>query len=113
MLNLLEKHKDVIKTFRVEHYDQEGESYRIKLEIVFINDSRLFFKEYLFSNGERKYAFNWVDAAGKLLYRWDNAPHWPDVITFPYHKHVEGQVLASRETTLEEILMVIAKELTP
>jgi hypothetical protein len=113
MLNLLEKHKDVIKTFRVEHYDQEGESYRIKLEIAFINDSRLSFKEYLFSNGERKYAFNWVDASGKLLCRWDNAPHWPDVITFPSHKHIEGQVLSSKETTLEEVLNIIAEELTP
>jgi hypothetical protein len=75
MLNLLEKHKDVIKTFRVERYDQEGESYRIKLEITFINDSKLFFKEYLFEKGDRKYAFNWVDASGKPLCRWDNAPH--------------------------------------
>jgi hypothetical protein len=113
MLNLLEKHKDIIKSFRIECYDQEGDSYRRRLEIVFINDSMLFFKEYLFSNGERKYAFNWMDAAGKLLCRWDNAPHWPDVITFPYHKHAQGQVLASKETTLEEILIIIAKELTP
>jgi len=34
-------------------------------------------------------------------------------MTFPHQKHAEEQVLASRETTLEEILMIIAKELTP
>ena len=27
-------------------------------------------------------------------------------MTFPYHKHVEGQVLASKETTLEDILII-------
>lgn len=113
MLNLLEKHKDIIKNFRVDCYDQEGDSYRIKIEISFLNDSRLFLKEYLFSNGERKYAFNWVDAAGKLLCRWDNAPHWPNMKTFPSHKHIQGKVLASKETTPEEILTIIAKELKP
>jgi hypothetical protein len=113
MIDLLEKYKDVIKHFRVERYDHEGESYRIKLEKTFINDSKLFFKEYLFDRGDRKYAFNWVDAAGEFLCRWDNAPHRPDVITFPYHKHIEGQVRASKETTLEEILKTIAGELKP
>jgi hypothetical protein len=30
-----------------------------------------------------------------------------DVIkAFPYHKHLEGKVLASKETTLEEILII-------
>lgn len=113
MLNLIEKHKDVIKAFRIDCYDQEGDSYRIKIEITFANNSRLFLKEYLFSSGERKYAFNWVDASGKLLCRWDNAPHWPNVKTFPSHKHIQGEVLASKETTPEEILTIIAKELRP
>jgi len=112
MLNILEKHKDIVKSFRVDCYDQEGDSYRTKIEIVFVNASKMFFKEYLFANGERKYSFHWVDAGGKLLCRWDNAPHWPDVETFPHHKHVEGRVLATRETTLEEVLAIIARELT-
>lgn len=111
MLNILEKHKDIIKNFRVDCYDQEGDSYRIKIEIVFINTSKLFFKEYLFANGERKYSFHWVDATGKLLCRWDNAPHWPSLKTFPSHKHIRGDVLASRETSLEEILAIIAEDL--
>ncbi|MCL4424159.1 MAG: DUF6516 family protein [Firmicutes bacterium] len=41
--------------------------------------------------------------------RWDNAPHWPEIETYPHHKHVniERNVLASSETDLKEVLSVI------
>ena len=34
-----------------------------------------------------KYHFHWQDAQGRLIRRWDNAPHHPEIDTFPHHVH--------------------------
>ena len=34
-----------------------------------------------------KYAFHWQRADGALIRRWDNAPHHPEIATFPDHLH--------------------------
>lgn len=34
-----------------------------------------------------KYRFYWQNESGKLIKRWDNAPHHPEIITFPDHLH--------------------------
>lgn len=44
------------------------------------------------------YAFHWERrAVDGTLYRWDNAPHHPEVATFPHHVHfgAEATVVAS------------------
>jgi hypothetical protein len=34
-----------------------------------------------------KYRFHWQDKEGKLIKRWDNAPHHPEIDTFPHQLH--------------------------
>jgi hypothetical protein len=34
------------------------------------------------------YSFQVRDASDRCLFRYDNAPHHPDLPTFPHHKHV-------------------------
>ncbi len=33
------------------------------------------------------YKFHWQDPQGRLIKRWDNAPHHPEVEGFPHHLH--------------------------
>jgi hypothetical protein len=33
------------------------------------------------------YKFHWQDSQGRLIKRWDNAPHHPEVESFPHHLH--------------------------
>lgn len=33
------------------------------------------------------YKFHWQDSQGHLIKRWDNAPHHPEVESFPHHLH--------------------------
>ncbi len=49
----------------------------------------------------------------KLISRWDNASHWKNINTFPYHKHIEkkSNVVFSTEVYLDEILGVIEKKI--
>ena len=55
-----------------------------------------------------KYRYHYEDHEGKMLFRYDNAPHHMEVETFPHHKHTaDGNVVASSEPTLQEILFEI------
>ena len=37
-----------------------------------------------------KYSFHWQQGDGTLIKRWDNAPHHPEIASFPHHVH-EGR----------------------
>ncbi|WP_443112710.1 toxin-antitoxin system TumE family protein [Desulfosarcina sp. BuS5] len=79
--------RERLQSFHVSLYDQEGERLRFKAQLTFTNDSKLFIKEYVFENKERKYAYHWTDTSGNLICHWDNANHWPGISTSPHHKH--------------------------
>lgn len=110
MLNLLKRYTPPVLSFQVELYEHESPILRFKATVAFTNGSRLRIKEYRFSDGSRKYAYHWETADGSLLARWDNAEHWPQIATFPHHKHLgtDNEVEASTETDLESVLKHIA-----
>ncbi len=67
MLDLLDQYSRIVKDFRVLSYERESETYRLKMEISFIDDSTLLLKEYIFENGVRKYSYHWADGCGALI----------------------------------------------
>ena len=48
-----------------------------------------------------KYRHHWQDRNGLLIKRWDNAPHYRSIDTFPYHLHdgAEDHVVSHPSTT--------------
>nr|VFK41855.1 MAG: hypothetical protein BECKSD772F_GA0070984_11075 [Candidatus Kentron sp. SD]VFK47761.1 MAG: hypothetical protein BECKSD772E_GA0070983_11055 [Candidatus Kentron sp. SD] len=62
--------------------------FRLKAQIVFRDGSLLHIRQIILGEAVYKYAFHWQDATGQLLCRWENAPHWPETVTHPHHKHV-------------------------
>jgi Family of unknown function (DUF6516) len=41
---------------------------------------------------QQRYRYQWMDPTKtKLRKRWDNAPHFPEIATFPHHIHVEQE----------------------
>ncbi|MHC1632048.1 MAG: toxin-antitoxin system TumE family protein [Methanotrichaceae archaeon] len=53
----------------------------------------------------RHYSYH-VQKEEKMVRRWDNAPHWPDMKTFPHHLHLgsEKKVSECREVFVEDVL---------
>jgi Family of unknown function (DUF6516) len=100
---------DIIRSYEVIQYEIADLNRRLKLKIVFANGTELYVRDSLLDGRQRKYAFHWQNESGRLIARWDNAAHWPEIDTFLHHKHVgeAGQVVASEGTTLEEMLAVI------
>jgi Family of unknown function (DUF6516) len=62
-----------------------------------------------------KYRHHWQDRAGRLIKRWDNAPHHPDVPSFPHHLHdgAEEQVVAHLPVDALHILTLIIQSIEP
>ena len=58
------------------------------------------------------YRFHWQDKEAKLVKRWDNAKHHPELKTFPYHMHVceDENVKESRSMDLWEVLRILESE---
>lgn len=106
---------DIIQSYEVVQYDVAGASSRLKISIVLNDSSELHVRDIVIDGQLRKYAFHWQDSVGHLLLRWDNAAHWPQINTYPHHKHVgeTGEVAASDAVTLEEVLAVIRKQMKP
>ena len=111
MLDLIDRYKQFIKFFHVLLFEQEGEGFRFKAQVIFTDSSKLFIKEYLFENRERKYSYHWSDSSGDLICRWDNANHWVDIATHPHHKHIGNDVFESIETSIEDVLPIICDKL--
>ncbi|MDY7032491.1 MAG: DUF6516 family protein [Thermodesulfobacteriota bacterium] len=83
------------------------------MELALKDDSKLAIKDYLFLDGNRKYAYHWQNKEGNLLIRWDNAGHWKDISTFPHHKHVEKveNVEDSNVRNVDQALEFISKRI--
>lgn len=106
MLHLLDMHAVLFLAWRVISYEQEGDTYALQLAAILHDGSRLEIRDYVFADGSRKYAYQWMTADGFLRQRWDNAPHWPEVATTPHHTHLPDQSIpqASNITNFEDLL---------
>lgn len=61
---------------------------KTKIVVTFMDSSVIFLREIIIQNVLADYAYHWQQADGSLIIRWDNAAHYPAIITHPHHKHV-------------------------
>ena len=86
----------------------------IRGQIIFLDGSRLHFREYIdFEDGFERlmYSFHYMDPARRLIFRYDNVAHHPQIATYPHHKHAgsEENVGTSPAPTLAEVLAEIGR----
>ena len=70
-------------------YSQLDGYYKLR---ALIGDCSIHIAELILDGKVVKYSYSLV-CSGSPLLRYDNAPHHPDLGTYPHHKHVAGQVL--------------------
>ncbi len=95
-------------------YDVPGDQRVLRLELLFIDLSRLIVHEiFFYDTGREKYSYQWMTATNDFIHRWDNA-HPVPVETSPHHQHIgsEENVQPSEPMTLEKVLAFIASQLT-
>ena len=107
ILRLLEKYS-FISSYEILDYKTWETGLYYKIKIVITDNSIIYAREYI-SETERIYSFHWQDENENIITRWDNAPHYKNMSTYPHHKHENREIKVSREITLEDVLKDIAK----
>lgn len=106
--------KSVVQQFDILLYERTAVKFQLRLRISLVDQSVLFTNDYI-SPLKRKYAFQWQNADESWLMRWDNAPHFPKLATFPHHLHdyrsTPETVSDSHNITLAEVLDYISRHL--
>lgn len=62
-------------------------------------------KGFILSKAE--YAYHYQDRDNTLIFRYDNAPHHPNIPNFPHHKHTGNQIESAAPPHLGDILREI------
>jgi hypothetical protein len=105
-----------MELFRVKEIvpDQAG---IIEGRLRFWDGSLLEFTETLTEQGvvliKTDYAYHYQDIDDNLVFRYDNAPHHPEVSTHPHHKHTPIGIEAATPPHLNEVLHEIDQYLYP
>jgi hypothetical protein len=87
---LYSRQEIVIESFRIQEIvpDREG---IIEGRLRFWDGSLLEFVEVLVEHGvilvKTDYAYHYQSAQNQVVFRYDNAPHHPEIATHPHHKH--------------------------
>ena len=105
-LTKLKEFQQYIDSSTITQFEQNGDNLRFRMIVVFKDSSKLYIKEIIIDGKKRKYGYHWVDKNDKLICRWDNAPDWPKIMTFPHHKHFQNEdnVLPSENIEFSSIL---------
>jgi len=103
-VTLLRNHSLVIE-LRISKTLIDPEIELIKANATLKDGSILFVNEAMGENW-REYSYHW-QKDGKLIRRWDNAPHHRELPNFPHHFHDENDVLSSEDVNLADVLMYI------
>ena len=86
-----------------------------KIKLTLIDQSELYLFEYVEITSSLpnaiKYRYHWQDKNAKLVMRWDNAPHHPEIQTFPNHMHdgSEENVKPSAKPDLSMVLLKVSE----
>ena len=94
-----------------ESYVEEiltAERANLRIRLRFENGALLEINEALIiENGALKslgYRYHLQRANNELLFRYDNTPHFPDLPSFPHHKHLRDAVVAASKPDLLDVL---------
>ena len=82
----------------------------IKAKIRFVDNSFLsVFHHVHYEDGlfNFDYRYHYMDSLSLMTFRYDNAPHHPEVKSFPHHKHTSSGIKESGMPNIRDILSEI------
>lgn len=60
---------------------------------------------------KKKYKYHFRNSQNNMIFRYDNVPHFPEIDSFPHHKHVGKNVSPSNEPLFYDILKEIDQQI--
>ncbi len=90
---------------------------RVRLQMV--KEWRMEFSEYVNASTDGKievvtYSYHCTDKFGRLVVRFDNAPHFPDLSDFPHHQHIgDPEIVKSNKPVNIFLVIDMLEEILP
>ena len=84
----------------------------MRVEALMIDGSEFHVFEYVdIKLTKISYAYHFQDRDGKLVFRYDNEPHFPRLPGFPHHKHVStsSSPMGSKPVEIRDAIREAAK----
>lgn len=114
LANYLQSIEIVIESLQnvyVEKYTEEiltDERVNLRIRLRFNTGHLLEMHEaIIYQNSEivhLDYRYHFQDSNNQLVFRYDSTPHFPNLNTFPHHKHFYDQVFASEQPLIKDVI---------
>jgi hypothetical protein len=109
----------LVLSFEFQRTYTSLENAYIKGEVTFIDGSSLAVFQHIRIEETNlvvtDYIYHYMTSDKKLIFRYDNAPHHPEIYTFPEHKHlpsgVEDASLPVFKDVLDEVNIILVDKL--
>lgn len=102
------ENNSLVQSFEIIDFKDFGNGYYFKIKVILLDDSEIFISEYIDSS-ERNYSYHWQTKNSELIKRWDNAPHYKEIKTYPHHTHYQNSVYQNYSITCTEIFKEISE----
>lgn len=105
----------VVINLTIVREETQSEQGLWRYRLVLKNNSLLELFEFFSIESEQinvvKYSYHWQTDNGKLVKRWDNAAHHPEISTYPHHLHdgSEDCVLDYDHLDIQQILKIVTE----
>jgi hypothetical protein len=110
-LNAVEQAVSSLSNVYVEHYVEEiltAKRANLRIRLRFATGCLLELNEAVIVEADKlvslDYRYHCQDAQNRLLFRYDNAPHFPELASFPHHKHLPDETIASVKPTIYQVV---------
>ena len=108
---LLKRYSDIIASVEEFHVLERPHIVVIRCKAILLDMSVLYIREIWRDERRIAYSYYWLKPDGDLIEGWDNAPHHPEVETFPDHAHTEEGIKPLHRSNLDSLLNKIRRVL--
>ena len=95
----------------VERYEEEvltPSRANLRIRVRFLSGHLLEVNEAIVLEADKikhlGYRYHFQDQENNLIFRYDSTPHFPDLKTFPHHKHLNKKVEASNRPQILNVI---------
>lgn len=94
----------------IELYEEEILAFdrvNLPIRLRFYNGYLLELNESIIFEGEvrrLRYRYHFQDKGKNIVFRYDNTPHFPNLKSFPHHKHLKDEVIAIDKPSVVSVI---------
>ena len=95
----------------VERYEEEivaSDRVNLRIRIRFPSGHLLELNEAIVGEGGKikhlGYRYHFQDGEYNLVFRYDNTPHFPEIATYPHHKHLPAETVPNHQPSIIEVI---------